>query len=83
MADVLKTGLGIIEVKVRSERDIRQEAYDQGWEKGIDEACDIFMVTYPCSKCGKEMTVSTGDEKKAIRKFMTENGWQHVDCSSG
>jgi hypothetical protein len=80
MADALKVGLGLIEVKVRAEHEIRQKAYDQGWEKGVEEACNIFMVTYPCSVCGKEMTVSSEEEKKDIRRFMINSGWHHGDC---
>ena len=79
--DVLKVGLGLTELTIRAEEEIRQQAYDEGWEKGIQEAMDLYAVTYPCSKCGKEMTVYTDEEKKAIRKFLTSSGWHHGDCS--
>ena len=80
MADVLKAGLGLIEVKVRAEHEIRQKAYDQGWEKGIQEACNAFLVTYLCSVCGKEIEVTTDAEKRAIRTYMRQYGWGHADC---
>jgi hypothetical protein len=79
-ADVMRDGVGLNEVKIKSEAKIRQEAYDQGWEKGIDEAFEVFVVTYPCSKCGKEITVDSPEEKKAIRKYMREHRWCHVAC---
>jgi len=81
MADILKAGLGLYEVKVRAEKEVKQEAYDKGWEKGNEEASDLYTVTYPCSKCGKEMTVENDDEKKAIREFMINAGWSHGDCN--
>ena len=81
MADVIKAGLGLIEIKVRAEEEVRREADDKGWERGNEEASNLYAVTYPCSKCGKEMTVYTDEEKKAIRKFMISSGWHHGDCS--
>lgn len=79
--DILKVALGLIEVKVRAEEEVRREAYDEGWEKGVNEAWDLLEVTYPCSKCGEELTVDTEEEKKAIRKFMIDSGWGHTDCT--
>lgn len=81
MAKVLMAGLGLFEVKVRAEEEIRQQAYDEGWEKGVNSTWDLLAVTYPCAKCGKEMTVTTEEEKKAIRKFMIASGWHHGDCN--
>ena len=81
MADILKAGLGLIEVKMRKEEEIRQQAYDKGEENGIRMAEDLYMVTYPCSKCGKMKAVTTDEEKKAIRDFMVQSGWCHVDCN--
>lgn len=80
--DVLKVGLGLTKLTIRAEEEIRRQAYDEGWEKGIQEAMELYAVPYPCSKCGKEMTVETDEEKKAIRKFLTSSGWHHGDCSN-
>ena len=79
-AAVYRVGLGLIKVKVKAEEEVRREAYDKGWEKGIEGAFNLYAVTYPCSKCGKEMTVDTDEEKKAIRKFLTSSGWHHGNC---
>jgi len=79
--DILKVALGLIEVKVRAEKEIRLEAYDEGWEKGVNSTWDVLAVTYPCAKCGKEITVDTEEEKKAIRKFIIASGWSHGYCN--
>ena len=79
--DILKVALGLIEVKVRAEKEVRLEAYDEGWEKGVNSTWDVLAVTYPCGKCGKELTVDTEEEKKAIRKFIIASGWSHGDCN--
>lgn len=80
--DIMKAGLGLYEVKVRAEEEVRREAYDEGFEEAANIACDAFLVTYPCSKCGKDITVDTEEEKKAIREFMINAGWSHSDCSN-
>ena len=78
--DIYKKGLGIKEVKIRTEKEIWQKAYDEGRDSIIDEAAEIFSVYYPCSKCGKEILVDTEEEKQAIRQYMFEHGWGHTDC---
>lgn len=80
-ADVLRRGTGLVEVKMRKEEEIRQQAYDEGEENGIRMAERVYMVTYPCSKCGKMKAVTTDEEKKAIRDFMVQSGWCHADCN--
>ena len=78
--DVYKNGLGVNEVKIRSEEEIREEAYEQGRIEGFEIAESIYKVTYPCSVCGKETEVESDAEKKAIRGYMREHGWGHIDC---
>ena len=78
--DILMLALDPIEIKVRAEEEVRQSAYDEGWEKGIGEAEELYSVSYPCSVCGKTIVVTTEDEKKAIRTYMREHGWGHADC---
>ena len=78
--DILMLALDPIEIKVRAEEEVRQSAYDEGWEKGITEAVELYMVTYPCSVCRKEIEVTTDEEKKTIRTYMREHGWGHADC---
>jgi len=80
MADILKAGLGLFEVKVRAEKEVRQEAYEEGQLNGYELAESEYKVTYPCSICGKSTEVTTEEEKKAIRRYMVEHGWGHANC---
>ena len=36
--NIVEAGVGLFEVKVKKEEEIRQQAYDEGWEKGIEQA---------------------------------------------
>ncbi len=82
MADILKAGLGLFEVKRRDQEAIRQEAYDNGWEKGLNDAEALYAVTYRCSNCRKKIVVTSDAEKRAIREYMHEHGWSHSDCNN-
>lgn len=78
--DVLKVGVGLLEVKVRSEKEAREQGFEEGFEKGFEEAESIYKVTYPCKVCRKTIEVTSVKEKEAIRKYMLERGWGHADC---
>lgn len=78
--NIVEAAVGLFEVKVKKEEEIRQQAYEKGWVKGIDEATKLYEVPYQCSVCGEEMVVNTQDEKKAIKTYMREHGWGHGDC---
>ena len=78
--DVLKVGVGLLEVKVRQEKEIQVQAYEEGWEKGVAEAEELYAVPYRCSRCGKEIVVTTDEEKRAIKTYMREHGWGHAEC---
>ena len=80
MADILKAGLGLYEVKVRAEKEIRDKAYEEGHIRGYALAESVYKITYPCSICKKIMEVTTEEEKRAIRKFMIDEGWGHAAC---
>jgi predicted CopG family antitoxin len=80
ITEVLKVGVGLLEVKVRKEKEIRVQAYDEGWEKGASEAEELYSVSYSCSVCGEEIVVTTDEEKRAIKKYMREHGWGHANC---
>ncbi len=81
LADALKVLVGDLEVKTKPIDEARQEAYDKGWEDGIEAAEGLYAVSCPCSKCGKKKTVTDEDEKKAICRFMMANRWHHADCN--
>jgi hypothetical protein len=80
ITDVLKVGVGLLEVKIRSEEKIKLQGYDKGYEKGIEDALELCEVSYPCSVCGETIIVETKEEKKAIAKYMVEHGWGHAKC---
>jgi hypothetical protein len=80
ITDVLAVGVGLLEVKARSEEEIREAAYEQGRIEGFEIAESIFKVIYQCSVCGKEIEVESDGEKKAIKKYMREHGWGHASC---
>jgi predicted RNA-binding Zn-ribbon protein involved in translation (DUF1610 family) len=79
---ILETALGLYEMKIGTKEEIWQEAYDKGWDEGVNAAEALYAVTYRCSNCGKEMVVTSEKEKKAIREYMHKHGWGHGDCNN-
>ena len=79
-ADILKIGLGILEVKAKTEQEARQQGFEEGFGEGYDYAERRYKVTYRCSVCRKVMEVTEEDEKKAIEQYMREQGWGHGEC---
>jgi len=80
ITDVLKVGVGLLEVKVRRERKIREEAYLAGRLKGCVDAKAKYSVSYPCSVCGELIEVESKGEKDFIKRKMQEYGWGHSEC---
>lgn len=79
-ADIFKNGLGLNEVKIRAEKEISEEAYAEGWDDGYEAAQDEYMVTFPCSVCKKPLELTSPKAKEAVRKYMIEHRWGHIDC---
>ena len=79
-ADALKVGLGLLEVQVAAEAEVRKHGYDVGYRKGYAEAEQLYKVIYPCSVCRKPITATSVDEKKDISRHMLERGWAHAAC---
>lgn len=79
-ADILKVGLGALEVKQAKEDEVRRAGYQDGYKKGRVEAERHFKVTYRCNVCGKSVTIDTPDEKETIRRYMQDQGWGHGEC---
>lgn len=71
-ADVLKVGVGLLEVKVSKEKEAKKQGYE--------EAKNLYIVTYPCEICGKTIVVMSTKQKEAIRRYMLKYGWGHADC---
>ena len=80
--DVIKRGLGLIEVKIGKEKDIHEKAYREGHRNGYTLAESNYKITVPCAECGEEMEVRDEHVKRAIKKYLVENEWRHADCSS-
>ena len=40
----------------------------------------LYRVTYPCNVCGKLLTVTSEDEKTAIRGYVQQEVWGHQAC---
>ena len=80
ITDVLKVGVGLLEVKVSKEKEAKRQGYEEGFEKGCEEAEELYKVTYPCKVCRRTLVVTSAKEKEAIRRYMLEYGWGHADC---
>ncbi len=59
----------------------REAGKDEGYDEGYEEALKEYEITYPCSKCGKEITVSPNSKShRAIIQYLDEHGWGHSKC---
>lgn len=82
-ADVLKIGLGILEVRAKEEGKIRIDALDEGYGVGYEEAEAEYEVVYPCKVCREPIAVTSDQERQAISQYMQEHGWAHAECIRG
>ena len=72
LANLLISFADEYEVKVRPIGEARQQGYE--------EAKNHYMVTYPCSVCGKLVLLTSPKAKEAASRYMTEHGWRHAEC---
>ena len=79
-ADILKLGLGKLEVRVKKLGEDRKQGWDEGYKKGFADAKLRYKVSYRCSVCGQLMEVTSTKEKEAISEYMRERGWAHMEC---
>ena len=54
--------------------------YQEGYQKGLQDAKDCYRVIYLCKVCGGLPEVTHDNEKQAVRQYMREHGWGHGDC---
>ena len=80
ITDVLKVGVGLLEVKISKEKEAKKQGYEEGFEKGYEEAEELYKVTYPCKVCQRTLVITSAKGKAAIRRYMLEHGWGHADC---
>jgi len=78
--DILKIGLGILEVQVKDEGEVRKKGHAEGYRKGYTEAEGLYKVTFPCSVCGKSIELTTREAKQAVTGYMRAHGWGHAAC---
>jgi len=78
--DVLKVGVGLLEVKVSEEKEAKRQGYKEGFEKGYEEPKNRYMVPYPCYICVKPIAITSPKTKEVVSKFLTEHGWGHTKC---
>lgn len=79
-AEIMKIGLGLLEVKTAKEMQIRIQGYGEGYKEGYGAAKSRYRVCYPCRLCGKTISVTGIKEKEAIEKLMPAAGWGHEKC---
>lgn len=78
--DILKLGLGILELKVSKEQEARGEGFEEGFGDGYEAAESLYKVTFPCSVCRKTIAVTDKTTKEAVKRYMVEHGWGHAEC---
>lgn len=81
LADILKIGLGILEVQVKEEGEVKKRGHAEGYKKGYAEAERLYKVTYPCCVCGGIIEISSKEEKQAASRYMREHRWGHQRCA--
>ena len=79
-ADVLKVGVGLLEVKVSEEKEAKRQGYEEGFGEGYERAESRYKVTYRCSVCRKTLEVTSVKEKEAVGRYMREHRWGRADC---
>jgi hypothetical protein len=72
VSDALNSLADDLELKVRP--------IDEARKAGYEEAKNLYMVTFPCSKCGEPIPIKNPKTKEAVSKYMTEHGWAHAEC---
>lgn len=94
-ADFLKIGLGIVQARTKVDEALKkrchqagyqaghQDGYEAGHEDGFAKAKETYLVTYPCSDCGKALSVTSKNAKAAVAKLMHDAGWHHTNCPPG
>jgi hypothetical protein len=77
LPEAFKVLTGDLQIKAKPIEEAKKEGFQQGYQKALS----IYMVSYPCSRCGKLLFVTTAEEKRAIKSYMKENNWGHEECT--
>jgi len=61
----------------------RKHDYEDGRLAGFNEAREQYEITFPCSICGKPLTMHpNGKMHNEMRGIIKKQGWAHGDCIS-
>lgn len=61
----------------RASEERAESEYNRGWA----EAYKSYSINYPCSICGRLITITPNSEvHRAIIGYLREKGWAHTDC---
>ena len=74
------TTLTKVLIAVANEQELKLKPIEEARKAGFEEARNLYMVTYPCSICGKPTSLTSPKAKEVASKFMTEHGWGHAKC---
>jgi hypothetical protein len=80
LTDALKVLAGELKVNAKPIGKAWQAGFAAGKGSGYKEAKERYEVPYNCSGCGKEIVVTSEQEKRAIKRYMREHGWGHNEC---
>ena len=63
-----------------------QKGYDDGFgdgkKAGVDIGREAYQVKYPCSKCGGDLILRSGNkDTESALEFLKSQGWGHSQCS--
>lgn len=68
-------------LKFIGEYELKLVPIEEARKKGFLEAKDIYMVSYPCRRCGKPVAITSKHSKDLVSKYMAEHGLGHDKCS--
>ena len=81
-ANLAKAGRSVPDAlnSLADDLELRVRPIDEARRQGYEEAKNHYMVTYPCSVCGKLIPLTSPKAKEAVSRYMTEYGWGHAEC---
>jgi hypothetical protein len=79
-ADIFMAGLGKMEARAKKLEEARKQGYDEGYQKGFNEAKLRYRVIYKCDICGQPIEITSPETKEAVSKYMRENSWGYTSC---
>ena len=54
----------------------------KGREMGVEAAESVYMIRYPCARCGGDMVLTrNGEDTRSVIAYLKSAGWGHKQCS--